>query len=125
VVKHRDNPGPPLRVVLYRDREAELYVAQCVEFDIAAHGPTPEAARQEFVRAYIRHVLVAFELNKPRSEAFPPAPPEALAMWEKQHAASGSATESFDIPEFHIQQRNEPRRPEFAPRFELLVASEK
>lgn len=63
---------PMFRIVIVR--EGGDFVAHCVEFPIASHGPTAEAARDAFAEALIRHVL-SFEhvgrdpFGTPRSDS--------------------------------------------------------
>lgn len=95
---------PPLRVIGYVDDGQ--FVVQCLEYDIAAHGDTPAAAKAAFVEAVLRHILAAIEFNEPLFEAVPKAPDEFWQMWADSKA-TGKQGERITIPRFTLRRRDQ------------------
>lgn len=61
-----------MRVLLLK--EDDLWVAQCLEYDIAAQGPTVDAAKEAFVRAFAAQIAVALHHGEEPLATFGPAP---------------------------------------------------
>ncbi len=61
-----------LRVLLLKD--GEFWVAQCLEFDLAAQGSTIAEAQQSFVRTFVMQALVDSQAGKQPFADFKPAP---------------------------------------------------
>src|SRR5690606_17850928 len=74
-----------LRVVVFQDEG--VHIAQCLEYDIAAHGDSPEQALQAFQQAVTRNIIVAQHLNTAPLANLPEAPAEFFAMWDRLCAA--------------------------------------
>jgi len=112
------NQGPSLRVCIYP--EGDYLIAQCVDYDIAAHGPDEESAIQEFIRAYMAHVLVAIELGQPPLEELPPAPPHVADDWKKLVVRGGGKVTAFQIPAFAVVKEGEELPTHFFQRLEAV-----
>src|SRR5689334_6392027 len=70
----------PIHVVLLR--EGDLYVAQCLEYDIAAQGETLDQVRLNFERALVGQICVDVHHDiKPLSKT-PKAPAKYWKLWE-------------------------------------------
>ena len=70
-------------------REGEMWIAQCLDYDIAAQGRTIAAAKQAFAHTFAGQVLVDVHNNVQPLQGFEQAPPE---YWEKfKQADNGGA----------------------------------
>lgn len=87
-------------------REDDVYVAQCIEYDIAAEADTIEAAKKAFVHTIIRHVLASRRFERPLFWSVPAPPPHVRETWE-QVVLAGGKPERLDIPAFTIQRRSD------------------
>lgn len=95
-----------LRVVLIR--EGEAWVAQCLEFDLAAQGSTLAEAQAAFTRLFLGQAMVDASLGKAPFENTPPAPAwyveqyEKAVTWELAHKLSlvppAEAVPALSIP---------------------------
>lgn len=82
-------PTNSVRVIAYRDGDGP-WVAQCLEYDIAAQGDSPDAAYE--------HVLVAIKLDAAEGmkvhgapfAGIEKAPQHFFELWEKRVRALGS-----------------------------------
>lgn len=97
----RASPGRT-RVVLCR--EEGIYVAQCLEYDIAAHGATVAAAREAFIDAWIRHVMVAMERGVRPFDGLPEGPREYWRLWDES-CGSGGEPQVLRVPRFRLRRR--------------------
>ena len=61
-----------MRVLLLK--EETVWVAQCLEYDIAAQGPTISAAKDAFVRAFAGQIAVALHCGEEPLATFGKAP---------------------------------------------------
>ena len=79
-----DTPGE-LRVIVYQEKtkQYDIWVAQCLEFDIAAHGEKPDAALYEFERLFIGHLAAARDSKIDPLTSIPKAPEFFFNLWEK------------------------------------------
>lgn len=59
-------------------REGGGWVAQCLEYDIAAQGQTIPATKAAFVRTFCGQVIVDLHHGEEPLATFPPAPAEYL-----------------------------------------------
>lgn len=92
----------PLHVVAYE--EDDLFIVQCLEYDIAAHGHDPVEARRAFTHALIRHAVTASEFNRPLFDGVPKAPQEFWRLWDVSEKR-GDAPERLEIPRFTLSKR--------------------
>ncbi len=92
-----------LKIVVIR--EDDLYVAQCVSLDIAAHGDTAATAVEAFGKLIVHHIVLASRLNKMLFEDVPPAPPEYGTLWE-QKRREGHRAEPLQIPAFQLSKES-------------------
>ena len=99
-------PTDPLHVVICHEEGA--YIAQCLEHDIAGHGPSIEAAERAFMDAYQRHVLASRVHNAAPFADRPKAPAEYWQMWVQQTEA-GAETHTICIPSFMIRHKSSDR----------------
>ncbi len=70
-----------LRVVVYRDED--VFIAQCLELDVAAHGDSPDAALRAFDLALVRHQAVARHMGTEAFGNVGPAPRAFFEMWDR------------------------------------------
>jgi len=92
-----------LRVLV--EQEEGSYVAQCVDYDLVAFGSSPAQAIEEFKRAVLRHILVAFELAVPAFDTVPAPDPEYRERWERGAARPQAHIQTIEIPSFTIRSR--------------------
>lgn len=69
-----------VRVLLYR--EDDMWVAQCLEHDIAAQGKTLDEVQNKFHQTFIGQVILDLEAGKQPLKNVPKAPAEFLKMFE-------------------------------------------
>lgn len=62
-------------------QEDELWIAHCLEFDIAAQGKTEEEATRSFERIFVGQICLDLVNNKKPFEDFQKAP---KAVWDKR-----------------------------------------
>lgn len=82
-----------MRVLLLK--EDGLWVAQCLEYDIAAQGPTVEAAKEAFVVAFAAQIVVALHHGEEPLATFGRAPQH---YWDRFSKAQRLA-EPIRIPD--------------------------
>ena len=70
-----------LRVVIFR--EEEMYVAQCIEFDIAAQAPTLEAVLDRLDLTVEAECQMSLEIGQTPFNGICPAPNHFHHLWEK------------------------------------------
>ena len=63
-----------IRVLLFRD--GEWWIAQCLEYDIAAQARTLPEIEREFGRVLLAQAAIGTERGQPLFEGIPPAPAE-------------------------------------------------
>lgn len=63
-------------------REGDLWVAQCIEYDIAARSKSFDDLREKFERTFMANLCVSMELGRMSLEGIGPAPLEILHMYE-------------------------------------------
>lgn len=69
-----------VNVVAFRD--GDLWVAQCIDFDIAARSDTLPKAMKAFQRAFVANLVANRELGRTELEGVPPAPQRFREMFE-------------------------------------------
>lgn len=87
-----------LRVIV--DREGDEFTARCVDFEIEGAGRSADAALEAFVKAWIRHVLVAHELGRSPFADIRRQDRELAERWNKIEVTA--AVRPFRIPAFQI-----------------------
>jgi len=70
-----------LDVVVYED--GDVWVAQAIEFDIAARARKPSELRRAFERALAANLAINHELGRAALDGIDPAPPEFREMFER------------------------------------------
>ena len=70
-----------IRVLLIK--EASMWAAQCLEFDIAAQGETQDEAKEAFGKTFLGQIALDISENREPLEDIAPAPQEFLDMFEK------------------------------------------
>jgi hypothetical protein len=88
-----------LRVIIERD-PVDGFVAQCVDFDIIGIGESPEAAVQDFVSAFMRHVAASVHMGESPLSSERRPPQEYRDRWDQAQATA--RIREFDIPDFAI-----------------------
>ena len=71
-----------LSVLFFQERPG-VWVAQALERDIAAQGPSIEAARVAFERTIAGYLKLDAGLSREPLSALRPAPKDYWAMWER------------------------------------------
>lgn len=71
-----------IRVVVYR--EGESYVAQCLEYDVAAHGPEIDVAIERLELALEADFDVCEARGKKPCDTIPPAQNYFHKLWDKK-----------------------------------------
>ena len=61
-------------VLLQKDKDGELWVAQGLEYDIAAQGQNASDARNRFLHAFEGHIALDIEENREPLSEVPQAP---------------------------------------------------
>lgn len=74
-----------LSVLLHRDGDA--WFAQCLQFDVAAQGRTPEEARQRFLTTLTEQILLDLRDSKPPLTHLGPAPNRYIELSVGQRGA--------------------------------------
>ena len=72
-----------LNVVFYE--EGDLWVAQAIEFDIAARADKPSKLPRAFERAVMANLVANQELGRQRLEGIPAAPRRFRELFESAH----------------------------------------
>ncbi len=67
------------RVVVYQ--EGSQWIAQCVDFDIAAQADTMNGALRRFDMAYVAHMAHCEEIGKNFDAEVGPAPKQFETIW--------------------------------------------
>lgn len=75
-----------LSVVCIQEEDSDLYVAQCVEYDLSAEGETPAEALEAFFEMIEARVEAAKAMGCGPFDHVPP-PPEDLVAWIKEMQA--------------------------------------
>jgi predicted RNase H-like HicB family nuclease len=70
-----------IRAVLFR--EGEWWVAQCLEYDIAAQAKSVKDLVYEFQRALVGHIVVSLQEGLKPFATLPKPPKRFLAMFEE------------------------------------------
>jgi hypothetical protein len=79
-----------LSVLFFRDsRDPEVWVAQALERDIAAHGKTVEQAKLAFERTVAGYLRIAAKNHQEPVASLKPAPEHFWSAWER---ATGKKT---------------------------------
>lgn len=94
----------PLDVLV--TKEADWWVAQCLQYDLAAQAKTLADLRYAFEHALVAHVVVSLEKRVEPFDSLPSAPRKYWEAWER---ALPIETERVAPPAFRIP-RSVPRR---------------
>lgn len=97
--------SPQLRVIVSTDPEAG-YVVQCVDYDIAAYGPTLDEAIEAFKQRYIGTFAVARQLGIEPLSDVSEVPTEVRDEWHTSFFRR-DAVKRFTIPGFRIGSKGE------------------
>jgi hypothetical protein len=81
-----------LHVLLFQEPagEHEVWIAQCLEYDITAQGDTIRAAQKDFERTVLGEIVLALEGGRPPLSGIAPAPSRYQTLWECAHQLTGS-----------------------------------
>lgn len=71
-----------LRIVAFK--EGDAWAAQCLEYDIAAQGPTPEVVMRRMNNALCREAEYTHEHNGAPFKGIDPAPEFFVALYENE-----------------------------------------
>ena len=84
----------PLKVLVLL--EGEHYVAQCLQFDIAAQASTMKDLREAFSMTFVENMLLAEAYGDDPRKKFGPAPEEYWKAWDKA-SDGGNCVMSFPL----------------------------
>ena len=87
-----------MRVILFQ--EEGMWVAQCLEYDIAAHGETVIDAKEAYARVFAAQVIMAFQLDEEPLANIDKAPQQYWDMLENSQrlAAPITVPDENEIP---------------------------
>lgn len=71
-------------------KEGDDWVAQCLQYDIAAQGDTIDEAMEHWARSVAGHIMLDARAGRGPLEGIKPAPPEYWTRWERGRAVSGT-----------------------------------
>jgi hypothetical protein len=86
-----------LRVSVLLVKEGDYWVAQCLDYDIAAQGASIEAAKESFGRVFVAKALRDVRRGRQPLSAMPPAPPSVHERF--RHGAALADRMPMPIPE--------------------------
>jgi hypothetical protein len=84
--------------VLFMKRDNAV-VAQGIEFDIAAQGPTLEAAKDAFTKTVVSWILLDLQHGKQPLQDVKPAPAEYRSIFERAHRLQEQS--EFSVPSLY------------------------
>ena len=88
-----------MRLDVLVTKEADWWVAQCLQYDLAAQAKTLADLRYAFERALVAHVVVSLEKKVEPFDSLPSAPRKYWDAWER---ALPVETERIAPPAFRI-----------------------
>jgi hypothetical protein len=97
-----------LNVVVYED--GDQWVAQAIEFDIAARADKASKLPRAFERALVANLSINHELGRANLDQIAPAPPEFRDMFEKarlklsERDGTMPAPQGFEIEAFRLAE---------------------
>jgi hypothetical protein len=71
-----------ISVLMFEDKDAGVWSAQCLEYDVAAQARTLSDLFYEFERAIVGHIVVSVELGMVPFEKIKPAPKKFWTLFE-------------------------------------------
>lgn len=74
-----------LHVLLFRERagDDDVWIAQCLDYDIAAYGRTIREAQAQFEQTFIGEVVLALERGEVPLVGILPPPSKYRRLWEE------------------------------------------
>lgn len=83
----------------------DQWIAQGLEYDIAAQGPSAALALRSFVRLLHARIRLDLQRNREPLADLPPAPEHFVAAWERlQEHMTVSAPDANDLPPAYVIQ---------------------
>jgi hypothetical protein len=79
--------------------EGDVYIAQCLEYDIASQGKTITQANERLVRNIAANLCVCVESGKKPFEGVPPAPRQFWEMFENATLEVSSPERPMRLPQ--------------------------
>jgi hypothetical protein len=79
----QSSPMSRVEVSVVAFQEGDLWVAQCVEFDIAAHASDLTKLHAALERAVIQNICINTELGRQGLDGIDPAPERFKALFER------------------------------------------
>jgi|ERR1700722_5974059 len=73
---------PRIKVSVVAFQEGDLWVAQCVEYDIAAHAPALPKLPEAFEKAIAENLCINAELGRQGLDGIPAAPPRFRKLFK-------------------------------------------
>ena len=103
-----------LKVIVFQEASEKysIWVAQCLDFDITAHGETPDSALYEFERLYYGQIQAALDAKIPSLKSIPKAPDFFWKLYEKANLQVKPVDRDF---RFKLQKRPESKKPTARP----------
>lgn len=90
--------SPSIRIHVLVRRESDWWVAQCLEYDIAAQARTLPDLRYEFFRTFFAHLFIHEECGLDPFERLSPAPQPYWDEWREAEPLGGEVPH-FVLPE--------------------------
>jgi hypothetical protein len=84
--------------VLFFQESPDVWVAQALEHDIAAHGQSVEAAKLAFQRTVKGYLLLDAKHGREPLSSLSKAPSEFWEAWERARSATMPAEEMPSVP---------------------------
>jgi hypothetical protein len=85
-------------------REGDVWIVQCIEYDICTQAKHASAVPAAFKQAIIEHIAIAHHLGKPSFKGLRPAPARFREMFER--ALPFSALNGIDVPDLPAAAMN-------------------
>ncbi|MBS2022713.1 MAG: hypothetical protein JST92_09905 [Deltaproteobacteria bacterium] len=89
---------PKVRILLFKDTtpEGAIWVAQMIEYDLAAQGPDVKTALKQLANAIKAQAATDLSLGREPFEGVEPAPPEVMAQYQAAYPTGNSL--DVDVP---------------------------
>ncbi len=93
-----------VNVVAFQD--GELWIAQCVEYDIAAFAKSLPELPRALERAVAANLAANADLGRNALDGVPPAPPRFQEMFEQSHFDLKTRIENSSTPRLPVRIRD-------------------
>ncbi|MEW6159926.1 MAG: hypothetical protein AB1813_21060 [Verrucomicrobiota bacterium] len=106
-----------LLIIRERAGDDEVWVAQCLQYDIATQAKTLESLKRKFVRMFVSNIIIALENGQEPLANIKPAP---QSYWDAYNQASEFCAEfPYSVPADRLPKRSV--TPSAIPRGEAIM----